>query len=154
MFYNPSVITDENGRVDVSLQMADTITTWRLSALASSLDGRLGSRDSPMRVFQDFFEPASGQRRSSASFSEVLVMDGGGALLSKPAEGTDSARTADVLSVLHNFASDALDRSQRNGAALGRAEIGTVLAYLVEREGSASSPRSSRVVSIHRWGPG
>jgi uncharacterized protein YfaS (alpha-2-macroglobulin family) len=35
--------------------MADSITTWRLSAMASSLNGALGSTTSPLRVFQDFF---------------------------------------------------------------------------------------------------
>ena len=59
LYFNPSVITDENGRADISLQMADSITTWRLNALASSLDGRLGSKTSGIRVFQDFFIDAN-----------------------------------------------------------------------------------------------
>jgi uncharacterized protein YfaS (alpha-2-macroglobulin family) len=35
--------------------MADSITTWRLTALASSQDGRLGFTTQGVRVFQDFF---------------------------------------------------------------------------------------------------
>ena len=35
--------------------MADSITTWRLSALASSQAGDLGSVTAGLRVFQDFF---------------------------------------------------------------------------------------------------
>jgi uncharacterized protein YfaS (alpha-2-macroglobulin family) len=35
--------------------MADSITTWRITALASSKDGRLGSVDASLRAFQDFF---------------------------------------------------------------------------------------------------
>ncbi len=35
--------------------MADSITTWRLTALASSQDGRLGFATQGIRVFQDFF---------------------------------------------------------------------------------------------------
>jgi uncharacterized protein YfaS (alpha-2-macroglobulin family) len=35
--------------------VADSITTWRVTALASSQDGRLGSATAGLRVFQDFF---------------------------------------------------------------------------------------------------
>jgi uncharacterized protein YfaS (alpha-2-macroglobulin family) len=55
MYANPAVITDERGRATVTVQMADSITTWRLQALASSQKGQLGSTTSGLRVFQDFF---------------------------------------------------------------------------------------------------
>jgi uncharacterized protein YfaS (alpha-2-macroglobulin family) len=55
MFVNPAVITDEHGRASVTVQMADSITTWRMQALASSQKGQLGSTTTGLRVFQDFF---------------------------------------------------------------------------------------------------
>jgi len=55
LFVHPNVLTDERGNATVSLNMADSITTWRMTALASSLKGELGSTTSPIRVFQDFF---------------------------------------------------------------------------------------------------
>ncbi len=55
MYWNPSAVTDENGRWQAELDLAHTITTWRLTALASAQDGRLGSATAPIRVFQDFF---------------------------------------------------------------------------------------------------
>jgi len=55
MFFQPALITDERGRATLDLDMADSITTWRMSTMASSLRGQLGSRDMPLRVFQDFF---------------------------------------------------------------------------------------------------
>jgi uncharacterized protein YfaS (alpha-2-macroglobulin family) len=55
MYVNPSVITDERGRATVSVEMADSITTWRMQALASSRRGQLGSTTTGLRVFQDFF---------------------------------------------------------------------------------------------------
>ncbi len=55
LFFSPSIITDENGRADVSLQMADSITNWRLDAIATTKDGRLGTATENIRVFQDFF---------------------------------------------------------------------------------------------------
>jgi hypothetical protein len=53
--WDPAVITDERGRATVALTYADSITTWRLSASASSQGGALGGVSAPLRVFQDFF---------------------------------------------------------------------------------------------------
>ena len=55
MYWNPDATTDASGRWQAELDMAHTITTWRLTALASAQDGRLGSTTAPLRVFQDFF---------------------------------------------------------------------------------------------------
>ncbi len=55
MYVNPAVITDERGEASVTMEMADSITTWRLQALASSQRGQLGSATKGLRVFQDFF---------------------------------------------------------------------------------------------------
>jgi uncharacterized protein YfaS (alpha-2-macroglobulin family) len=55
LYWAPEVLTDEGGFVSLQIPMADSITTWRLTALASSQDGRLGSTTRGVRVFQDFF---------------------------------------------------------------------------------------------------
>jgi hypothetical protein len=55
MYWEPEAITDENGSISLQVPMADSITTWRLSALASSQAGGLGARTIGIRVFQDFF---------------------------------------------------------------------------------------------------
>ena len=55
LFWAPDVLTDESGFVSLEIPMADSITTWRLTALASSQDGRLGFTTRGVRVFQDFF---------------------------------------------------------------------------------------------------
>jgi hypothetical protein len=55
MYWNPSIITDENGRASLEIPLADSITTWRVSAGAVDRDGRMGSATVPLRVFQDFF---------------------------------------------------------------------------------------------------
>jgi hypothetical protein len=55
MYWNPDAVTDGDGRWQADLDLAHTITTWRLTALASAQDGRLGSATAPIRVFQDFF---------------------------------------------------------------------------------------------------
>ncbi len=51
----PALITDERGRATLSVMMADSITTWRLTGLASSRQGHIGSVNGALRVFQDFF---------------------------------------------------------------------------------------------------
>lgn len=55
LYANPSVITDVNGNASITIPMADSITTWRLTTMANSIDGLLGSNTSGIRVFQDFF---------------------------------------------------------------------------------------------------
>ncbi|MGD2206176.1 MAG: alpha-2-macroglobulin family protein, partial [Anaerolineae bacterium] len=55
MYWNPEAVTDVDGGWQTDLDLAHTITTWRLTALASAQDGRLGSATAPIRVFQDFF---------------------------------------------------------------------------------------------------
>ncbi|TET38906.1 MAG: hypothetical protein E3J72_01920 [Planctomycetota bacterium] len=55
LFNEPSLITDAGGHASISLDMADSITDWRLTAMASALDGRLGSVTDAVRCFQEFF---------------------------------------------------------------------------------------------------
>ncbi|HQE93161.1 MAG TPA: MG2 domain-containing protein [Anaerolineae bacterium] len=55
MLWLPGEVTDTDGALHLEFPVADSITTWRVTALASSQDGRLGSATGGLRVFQDFF---------------------------------------------------------------------------------------------------
>jgi uncharacterized protein YfaS (alpha-2-macroglobulin family) len=55
LYTNPALITDGDGRASVNVPLADSITTWRVTSLASTVRGALGSSTAPLRVFQDFF---------------------------------------------------------------------------------------------------
>ncbi len=55
MYWNPAIITDDHGRADLQVPVADSITTWRMSMLANTPQGQLGSATAPLKVFQDFF---------------------------------------------------------------------------------------------------
>lgn len=55
LYFNPAVITDGQGRAILNIPLADSITTWRLTCMASSAAGQLGSTTDGIRVFQDFF---------------------------------------------------------------------------------------------------
>lgn len=55
LLFRPDLITNDRGRASLQFTMADSITTWRMTALANSAAGELGSKDAPIRCFQDFF---------------------------------------------------------------------------------------------------
>lgn len=55
LYVNPQVVTGDDGLAEIRIPMADSVTTWRLSALASSQKGELGSATVGLRAFQDFF---------------------------------------------------------------------------------------------------
>jgi hypothetical protein len=55
LFWLPDLETDENGRAILNVPLADSITTWRVSALVSDAEGRMASTEVPLRVFQEFF---------------------------------------------------------------------------------------------------
>jgi 5-hydroxyisourate hydrolase-like protein (transthyretin family) len=55
LFWLPDLETDADGRAEIEVPIADSITTWRVSILASDRDGNLGSAETGLRVFQDFF---------------------------------------------------------------------------------------------------
>jgi len=55
LLWQPALITDDKGRATLKVPLADSITTWRLSASASTASGALGSSEKSFRVFQDFF---------------------------------------------------------------------------------------------------
>ncbi len=55
LFWRPELITDNEGKCSVTVPLADSITTWRLTAGAVNADGNLGGAQSAIRAFQPFF---------------------------------------------------------------------------------------------------
>lgn len=55
LLWLPELETDDSGSAALDVPLADSITTWRVTALASTQDGRLGFNNAALRVFQDFF---------------------------------------------------------------------------------------------------
>src|SRR5207245_6259943 len=55
LYINPEIITDRDGRAEIAIPIADSITTWRLAMIASTQHGALGTATSSLKVFQDFF---------------------------------------------------------------------------------------------------
>jgi hypothetical protein len=55
MLWQPALLADGDGLAELEVTYPDSITTWRLTASASSRGGLLGGVTAPLRVFQDFF---------------------------------------------------------------------------------------------------
>ena len=55
LLWRPEIVTDDAGRATLDVPLADSITTWRLSASAVTAEGKLTARLSDVRVFQPFF---------------------------------------------------------------------------------------------------
>ena len=55
LLWQPEVETDSKGRAQIKWKFADNLTTWKLSAIASTLDGRFASTEKEIKSFQPFF---------------------------------------------------------------------------------------------------
>jgi len=54
-YWAPSLETSPNGRASLDFHLPDSLTTWRMLALASTIDGRVGAIENTFRTFQPFF---------------------------------------------------------------------------------------------------
>jgi hypothetical protein len=55
LLWEPSLETDASGRTELKFKLADNITTWKLSLVGSTADGRLGYAEKDVRAFRPFF---------------------------------------------------------------------------------------------------
>jgi hypothetical protein len=55
LLWHPELVTDRSGRATLDVELADSITDWRVVATGSTRDGLLGTATTTLRVFQDFF---------------------------------------------------------------------------------------------------
>lgn len=55
LYTNPQVITDEHGKAQIGVTMADSITSWRMSVFGNTATGEMGNVQQGITVFQDFF---------------------------------------------------------------------------------------------------
>ncbi len=55
LLWRPEIVTDDSGHAAIEVDLADSITTWRVFGGAVTRDGRLGSLDGQIGVFQAFF---------------------------------------------------------------------------------------------------
>ncbi len=54
-YWTPSLETDASGRASIHFRLPDSLTTWKLHALASTVDGRIAALEKIFKSFQPFF---------------------------------------------------------------------------------------------------
>lgn len=54
LLWRPEVITDDKGTARIEFPLGDSITTWKMSLVASDLDGKVGFGEKDLRTFQPF----------------------------------------------------------------------------------------------------
>ncbi len=55
LLWQPEIETDSKGRAQLRFKLADNITTWKMSVIASTTDGQIGVAEREIRAFQPFF---------------------------------------------------------------------------------------------------
>lgn len=55
LVWRPEVITDKQGHAHITFTMADNVTAWKMSVLASTEAGQVGIAEKELRSFQPFF---------------------------------------------------------------------------------------------------
>jgi hypothetical protein len=55
LLWQPELVTDSKGHARLKFPLADNITTWKLSAIASTETGEIGTVEKEIRAFQPFF---------------------------------------------------------------------------------------------------
>lgn len=54
LYWEPDLITDNAGRATLRVKLADSITTWRVAVLGTTIDGRMAEANVDLRAFQPF----------------------------------------------------------------------------------------------------
>ena len=55
LVWRPEIITDENGHARIRFPMGDNITAWKMSVIASTVNGQIGVVEKELQSFQPFF---------------------------------------------------------------------------------------------------
>ena len=55
LLWIPELVTDKTGKISIKFRLADNITTWRIYAVASDAQGRIGVTGRDIKAFQPFF---------------------------------------------------------------------------------------------------
>ncbi|MEP6925437.1 MAG: alpha-2-macroglobulin family protein, partial [Pyrinomonadaceae bacterium] len=55
LVWQPELITDANGKATLSFKLADSLTTWKMAVIGSTVDGEVGVAEKEFKTFQPFF---------------------------------------------------------------------------------------------------
>jgi hypothetical protein len=72
LFWQPELVTNAAGRASIQVKLADSITTWHVAVIASTLDGRITETKADFRAFQPFQADLDAPRMLTAG-DEILL---------------------------------------------------------------------------------
>ena len=55
LVWQPEIVTDQNGRASLDFKLADSLTTWKMAVIGSTVDGEVGVSELEIKTFQPFF---------------------------------------------------------------------------------------------------
>ncbi|MBK8149461.1 MAG: carboxypeptidase regulatory-like domain-containing protein [Acidobacteria bacterium] len=55
LLFVPEIVTEKDGKIAIRYRLADNITTWKIYAVASDKQGRIGFAETSVKAFQPFF---------------------------------------------------------------------------------------------------
>ncbi|MBK8810662.1 MAG: carboxypeptidase regulatory-like domain-containing protein [Acidobacteria bacterium] len=55
LLFVPEIVTEKDGKIAIRYRLADNITTWKIYAVASDKQGRVGFAETSVKAFQPFF---------------------------------------------------------------------------------------------------
>ncbi len=55
LVWQPEIITDKNGKAALKFKLGDNLTTWKMYAIASDANGKIGIAEREIKAFQPFF---------------------------------------------------------------------------------------------------
>ncbi len=55
VLWQPEIVTDSRGRAQIKFPLADSLTTWKMQVIGSTLDGRIATAEKEFQTFQPFF---------------------------------------------------------------------------------------------------
>ncbi len=55
LVWQPELVTDKNGKATLKFKLGDNLTTWKMYAIASDAEGKIGVAEREIKTFQPFF---------------------------------------------------------------------------------------------------
>lgn len=52
LFWAPELITGRDGKTSIEVKLADSVTTWHIAVIASTMDGKIAESDAEIKAFQ------------------------------------------------------------------------------------------------------
>ncbi len=157
-YWNPSIVTDANGKATVTLRLPDNTTHWRLTAYGASRETRVGKGTAALAARKDFFV--------DLKLPEVLVEGDRPRVQARVVNASDRAQSVE-LTLRAEIGTHAIERTAKAEVpARGSAEVEFALdvpdgaatgdareaRFLLAGIAGEAADRIARAVPVEPWG--